>query len=417
MWRGPLRRPAFRLLFLGQSVSALGDRVVPVALAFAVLDLTGSVADLGIVLAAAAVPLVVFVLIGGVWADRLPRQQVMLASDLVRGGAQAASAALLLSGHATILVLALLQALYGTAGAFFEPAANALRPQTVAPEQLQQANALMGLTINLADVLGPALAGLLVATAGPGWGLALDAATFAVSAGFLALLRTAPVARVREAPAGMWRELRAGWSAFRARTWLWVSTLFFTLFMALAFSPMQVLGPQIARLYLGGPGAWAAISSALGVGSVAGGLIALRHTPRHPLRATFLATLLSTPLLLASLAAHAPLWLILGAALFEGSLMSLFNVYWFTVQQRAIPAAELSRVSSWDVLGTLALRPAGLALVGPLALAWGFSSTLYAAAGAAALLTLAVLAVPSVRNLGADGEQVPAGTAGAGDEA
>lgn len=396
MWRGPLEHREFRLLFAGQGISALGDRIVPVALAFAVLDLTGSVKDLGLVLAAATVPLVVFSLIGGVWADRLPRQRIMLLSDVVRGSAQGATAALLLTGSATLTELIVLQAIYGAAEAFFEPAAYAVRPQTVPAANQQEANALMGITVNVADIGGPALAGVLLATAGAGWGLAFDAATFAVSAVFLAFMRLAPVA----APArGMWSDLRTGWTAFRSRTWLWTSVLFFTCFMAFVLSPLQVLGAQVARLHLGGATAWAAINTAIGVGAVVGGVIALRWRPRRPLRAAFLIGMVSTPALLTAIGLHAALALIIAAALLEGAAISVFNAMWFTAQHRLVPASELSRVTSWDLLGSMALRPVGLALVGPVAAAWGLSTTLYGAAALDVALTLAILAVPSVRNL------------------
>ncbi len=396
MHQSPLRHTAFRLLFLGQAISAVGDRLVTVALAFAVLDLTGSVSDLGIVMAAMALPRVIFVLLGGVWADRLSRRLVMLGSDVVRAGAQGASAALLLSGEAHVWQLACLQALYGAAAAFFGPASTAIVPQTVDEDDLQRANALMGISLNFAEVLGPALAGVIVASAGPGWGLAADAATFLASALLLAIMRLRPVAlAVRQ---GTWRELRAGWHAFRSRTWLWVSVLYFTLYIGFVFSPYQVLGPEVARVALGGPAAWAAINAALGAGAVAGGVIGLRWRPVHPLRVAFLPFLVFTPALLGLLAAHAPLGLIIVAALFEGSAGTLFNLLWFTAIQRDVPAVELSRVSSWDHLGTLALQPLGLALSGSVAVAIGVSSTLYGAGVLVVLLGLAVLAVPAVRN-------------------
>jgi len=302
MRRGPLKETAFALLFAGRAISSLGDRLVPVALAFAVLDLTGSVTDLGIVLGAQSVPLVVFVLLGGVWADRLPRQWVMLASDGVRAVAQGASAALLLSGSAHVWEIAALQALYGAGEAFFVPASTAVVPQTVSSSNLQQANALLGLSGNVATVLGPALAGVIVATAGPGWGLAADAATFVASAAFLSFIRVGPI--VATARTAALAELRAGWRAFRSRAWLWISVLYFTLFVAFVLSPLQVLGPQVARSSLGGPGAWAAISTALGLGALLGGVLGMRWRPRHPLRAAFLAFLLAGPALFVALAAH-----------------------------------------------------------------------------------------------------------------
>lgn len=391
-----LRGGAFRLLFAGQAISSLGDRLVPVSLAFAVLDLTGSVTDLGIVLGAQTGALLLFVLLGGVWADRLPRQRVMLASDAVRCLAQGASAVLLLNGGAHVWQLAGLQAVYGGAEGFFAPAATALVAQILEPDDLQQANALLGLSASAAAIAGPALAGVIVTTLGPGWALAGDAATFLVSGACLSLMRVSPLlAATRTSMLG---ELRAGWRAFRSRTWLWVTALYFTLFLALVYSPLQVLGPQVARSSLGGPGAWAAISTALGIGAAAGGALGLRWRPRHPLRAAFLVFLLAGPALFALLAAHAPLPLIIATALVDGSSGSLFNAFWFTAQQREVPARELSRVSSWDYLGSLALQPLGLAASGPVAVAVGVSATLYGAGVLFVVLVLAVLAVPAVRN-------------------
>jgi len=395
--RGPLRFPAFRLLFAAQSISSFGDRLVPVALAFAVLGLTGSVTDLGVVLAAQTIPLVLFVLIGGVWADRLPRQRVMLASDGVRALTQGASGVLLLSSSATVWQLAALQAIYGTAAAFFGPAATAVVAETVPADGLQPANAMIGLSGNFTAVLGPAVAGVIVATIGPGWGLAVDGATFVGSAACLLAMRLPPPAGA-PAPGTMIAQLRAGWSAFRCRAWLWVTVVFFTLYIGLCFAPLEVLGPQVARLSLGGPGAWAAISAALGAGAIGGGVIGLRLRPRHPLRVAFLIFLVATPSLIALIAARAPLALIALAALVEGATGTLFNVFWFTALQSEIAPGELSRVISWDYLGSVALQPVGQLVSGPIAAAIGLSSTLYVAAGVALVLFTSVLAVPAVRN-------------------
>lgn len=397
MREGAWGRRSFRLFFFGQGISAIGDRIVSVALAFAVLDLTGSVKDLGIVLAAQTVPLVLFVLLGGVWSDRLSGRRVMLASDLVRAGAQGTSAALLVTGNAHIWQLVILQALYGMAEAFFSPAAVAVVPETVASADLQQANALMAVSANIANVGGPALAGVLVVTIGPGWGLAVDAGTFAASAVSLGLMRIQAV--VPAARSTTLHELRAGWRAFRSRTWLWTSALEFMAANGLWFSPYLVLGPEVARTSLGGPGAWAAISTASGLGAVLGGIFGLRWHPRFPLRAMFVTSLIGTSPLLVLLAAAAPLPALLGAALISGTSISFFNLVWFTVVQRKIPGTELSRVSSWDALGSYVISPIGLAAAGPVGVALGIPTTLYAAAALGVLGTLAVLAVPSVRNL------------------
>ncbi len=384
------------MLFAGKAVSSFGDRLVPVALAFAVLDLTGSVTDLGVVLAAQTVPLVCFVLLGGVWADRLPRQRVMLASDLVRALAQGVSAMLVLSGRVHVWELAALQALYGTAEAFFGPASTAVVPQTVDEADLQQANALLGLSGNVAAVLGPAVAGVIVATIGPAWGLGVDGATFVASALFLSTLRIESdrsVVRLSTV-----QELRAGWQAFRSQTWLWATVVYFTLFIAFVFSPLQVLGPEVARRWLGGAWAWAAISTALGLGSLLGGALGLRWRPRYPLRAACIGFLIGTPALLTTLAGHLAVPIIVAVALIDGAAGTFFNTIWFTALQREIPPDELSRVSSWDYLGSLGLQPLGQLACGPVALWIGISATLFGAGVLALVLVLALLAVPAVRN-------------------
>jgi MFS family permease len=390
----------FRLLFAGSAVSSFGDRLVPVALAFAVLDLTGSVSDLGVVLAAQTVPLVLFVLLGGVWADRLPRQALMLSSDLVRAVSQGASAVLLLTGRAQVWELAVLQAVYGTADAFFGPSSIGVVPQTVEVGRLQEANALLGLSSSISAVLGPAVAGVIVATLGPGWGLAIDAVTFVLSAVFLSQLHIVQ-ARPEESTR-MIDELRAGWRAFRSRTWLWVTAGYFAVFLAFGYSPLQVLGPQVARRFLGGAGAWAAISVALGIGSLAGGGLGLRWRPRHPLRAAFIVFLIGTPALLAAIAAHVALPIIIGLALIDGITGAFFNTMWFTAVQSEIPPAELSRVASWDYVAAVTPQPIGQAVSGPIAGAVGIAATLYGAAGLTLVLLLVVLAIPAVRNFSYD---------------
>jgi MFS family permease len=387
---------AFRLLFAAQSISSLGDRLVPVALAFAVLNLTGSPTALGLVLAAQTIPLVLFVLLGGVWADRLPRRLVMASSDLVRAASQGLCAVLLLTGTAHLWELAVLQAVYGTARAFFDPAALSVVPQTVEADQLQRANSLIALTGNIAAVAGPAVAGVIVAAAEPGWGLAFDSVTFVASVACVWAMPSI-TAEVRER-ATLLHELRHGWGAFRARRWLWVTVACFTLYIGFAWAPWQVLGPEVARASLGGPGAWAAIAVALGVGSVAGGVVALRARPRHPFRLSFAIFAVVTPALFALVAGHATLAIILPVAVIDGSSGTLFNTFWFTAVQSDVPAGELARVVSWDYFGSVAILPLGQALSGPVAAAIGPSTTLYCAAGVSALLFGLGLAVPAVRN-------------------
>jgi len=396
----------FRLLVIGQGVSSIGDGVAPVALSFAVLGL-GSVRDLGLVLAVRSLPMIAFVLLGGVLADRLPRKTMMLTSDLGRAAVQGASAVLLLSGVAHVWELAVLQALYGAAGAFFGPASTGILPEIVDVGELQDANGLMGVAENLSSVLGPALGGVLVVAAGAGWGLAFDAAAFLVSAASLALMRLPDVSRPERR--STLAELREGWRAFVSRRWLLASVAALPVILVVVFAPLDVLGPQVAKAHLGGAGAWAAISTALGAGALLGGLVGMRWHPRRTLRAAFLLTILGEPALLLLLGTGSLLPLIVLFALISGMSGSVFNVLWFTALQREVPPEEISRVSSWDHFGSYLLQPIGLALIGPIALALGISATLYAAAGLAALLTLVVVAVPEVRDFELSPESERAG--------
>lgn len=400
MNRGALRHRPFRVLFVRMSISSVGDAVVPVALAFAVLDLTGSVTDLGIVMAAQTLPLMAFVLLGGIWADRLPRQYVVLGADVVRAATQGGSAALLVTGDARVWQLAALQAVYGIARGFAGPALVPLVSQVVEPADLQSANALVELSRNTATVLGPALAGVLVAGIGAGWALAIDAGSFALSAVLLAALRLAPVlAPVRTT---LLAELGAGWRAFASRPWLWITVVYFTVFIGFVYAPYVVLAPQVARTALGGVGAWAAISTGAGVGAVAGGLLGMRWRPRYPLRFAFLAFLISGPALFVLLGAHAPVPVLVVLAVFDGASGTLFNLFWYTALQREVPHQELARVSSWDYLGSLLLLPVGQVLAGPVSEAIGLSTTLYVTGGLFAVLVLAALAVPAVRNFSSE---------------
>jgi MFS family permease len=390
---GALQERDFRLFFVGQTASLLGDGMVGVALSFAVLDLTGSVSDLGWVFTARSLPLVGFLLVGGVFADRLSRRTVMIAADLLRLGSQGMTAGLLISGHAHVWELAALQAVVGVGSAFFYPAVTGLTPLLVAPERLQQANVLRGISQAAGGIAGPAISAALVATVGSGWALAVDAGSFGVSAAALATLHLPPHSRLE--PQRFLRDLRDGWSEFRAHTWLWTGVIAAGLGNML-WAPFSVLGPAIAKSSLGGPSAWALITGCSGAGAFLGGLLALRIQPRRPFRAAFIAYLpFGTPLVL--LAARAPAPVIAATALLGGAGLMIGNALWETTLQYKIAPAKLSRVTSYDWFGSLAGQPLGLALVGPIALAIGTRTTLW---GAAALIlgsNLAVLSLPSVR--------------------
>jgi hypothetical protein len=390
-----LRERDFRLLFCGQAVSLLGDGMVNVALAFAVLGLGGSAAEVGLVFAARMLLLVACLLAGGVVADRLPRRAVMVSADLARLVTQGTLAALLIAGAAEIWMLAVLAGLTGAATGFFNPASTGLTPALVSAERLQQANALRGLALGVGEIAGPVLAGVLVATVGAGWALAVDAATFAASAAFLSRLRL-PAALAR-AGASFLAELREGWDAFRGRTWVWT-------FVAGAaagnvlFACWNVLGPVVAEHELGGPAVWGAIVGAFGAGSLAGGIVSLYARPRRPLVVANLAVLVFT-LPLAALAIPLPAPAIAAAGFICSAGLMLSNTVWESTLQRHIPPRSLSRVSSYDWFGSMAFQPLGLALWGPVAAAVGVSPALWTAFVLQVVSVLAVLAVRDVRRL------------------
>jgi predicted MFS family arabinose efflux permease len=386
----------FRLLFAGRAVSDLGDKLVPVALAFAVLELDSSASALGLVFAARMIPLVVLVLVGGVWADRLPRNLVMLTADGIRAVSQAVAAALLISGRAEVWHLMVLMAVYGAAQAFFDPASTGLVPETVSRPRLQQANGLLQLSRSTANVIGPAIGGVLVATAGPGWAFAVDSATFVVSAAFLALLGLGRVAR--EARTRFVADLVEGWREFSSRTWVWVSVTHFAFFHLLVLAPFWVLTPIVADDELGGAGAYATILSAMGAGAILGGVVALRVEPRRPLATAFVLILFEVPVYLA-LAAAAPVALIASLAFVGAIAFNFANTLWNTILQANIPAHALSRVSSYDWLGSLVFLPAGYMLAGPAAEAFGVSETLVFAAAWSVASTLLVLSLEPIRGV------------------
>jgi len=393
---GPLAERDFRLLFLGRVVSMLGNAIAPVALAFAVLDLTGSKSDLGFVLAARSIPQVVFLLFGGVWADRLPRHRVMVVSSLVSGASQGAVALVLLTHHAALWHLIALGAVNGASSAFFFPASTGVIPQTVSAPLLQQANALLRLAINASWIAGAAIGGLLVAASGPGWAILIDAATFALGAVFIGLMRLP--AGLRMEGSTVLAELREGWGEFRSRTWLWAIVAQFSIVNAAETGALNVLGPVVARRDLGGAGAWGLILALQSAGLVAAGFLMLRFKPRRML---FVATLgvFCFCLPATALAAPAPLAVIGVAAFVAGFGVEIFGVLWDTTMQQEIPPEKLSRVYSYDALGSFVLIPVGLAAAGPVADAIGVRATLLGAAALVLVATVPVFAVGDVRRL------------------
>jgi len=393
---GPLGERPFRLLFLGRTTSFVGNAFANVALAFAVLELTGSKADLGYVLAARSVPQVVFLLVGGIWADRLPRHRVMVVSNLVSGLSQGAIAALLLLGHAQIWQLMVLGAVNGMSSAFFFPAAAGIVPQTVPRAMLQNANALLRLGQNASWIGGAALGGLIVAATNPGIGLAVDAASFFLAALLVGLIQIPPGLRMEAA--NFFAELTEGWQEFISRPWLWAIVLQFGFVNAVELGAEGVLGPAIAKEHFGGAAGWGLILTAQSLGLVAGGLILLRFRPHRILLAATLGFLLTIPFLLA-LAVPLPLAGVVAAAAIAGIGAETFGILWDTAMQQEIPEEKLSRVYSYDALGSFVLIPLGLATAGPVAEAIGTRPTILGAAAISLTATLAVLFVRDVRTI------------------
>jgi predicted MFS family arabinose efflux permease len=391
---GVLGLREFRMLLGAQAVSMVGDRMVGIALAFAVLELGGSATEVGIVLACRTVPLVGTLLIGGVVADRVSRRAVMVVADLSRLLTQGATAVLLIGGVAEVWMLAVLAGLTGAAGGFFNPAATGLLPAIVPADRLLEANGIRSTAMSGGEIAGPVIAGLLIAGVGPGWAIAIDAATFAVSALFLARLRLP--AAVPRAATSFLADLREGWSVFSSLTWVWTFVAC-AAFGNLIWGAWSVLGPVVAERSLGGAAAWGTVLGAMGIGALIGSLVAVRVRPHRPLVLAGVAYgLFVFPL--AFLAAEAPVALIALGALFGGVAMMLGNAVWESTLQARVPAESLSRVSAYDWFGSLAFNPVGMAIWGPIAVLIGIDSALWLAAALVLASTLTLLSVPAIRH-------------------
>ena len=391
----PLRSVTYRRFFVGQLTSAFGDGMVAVALAFAVLDVTGSSAALGWVLGVRTAFTIAALLLGGAVADRFSQRPVMLAADVVRFGSQAVLAALLFTGNAQLWQMLVLYAIHGSCTGFFYPAVSALAPQLVPQSQLQQANALRWAADAAGGVAGPAVAGLVLAAASPAWAIAVDSVTFACSAVALALLALPRVERGREP---LLRQLIVGWNEFRSRSWLWISNIQAAVTNALLGAPFFVAGPVIAREHLGGEAAWGLIVAAGGIGNLAGGVAALHHRPRRPM---FVATLLFATFAVpgALLALAAPAWLV-GATYLAASAGGIAgNVFWETTLQAQVPNDVLSRVTAYDWFSSLVADPAGYVVTGLLVADVGATRGLATMIAAGAVVCLVIPFLGPVRRL------------------
>ena len=391
-----MRSRNFRLLLACDVTNGIGSAVATVAIPFAVLAIGGTAPDVGWVATAALVPMIAFLLLGGVAGDRFARHKVMMAANATQGAAQAVAAILMLTGTARIWELLVLAAVRGMGLGFYYPASQGLLPQTVPENDRAQANALARTSRNGAGITGASLGGILVGLAGPGWGLAVDAISFAIATALRAGMRF-PALPAAGSESTL-HQLRVGWREFLARRWLWVIVLTFTLMTAVTSGTINVLGPVVADARLGGAQSWGLIVASYGAGAVLGGLVMMRYRPQRMLLVAMTAASVFAILLFA-LAVPLAVPLIMAAALLVGLSSEVFMVNWVTTMQQEIPHDMMSRLSSFDAFGSFALAPVGVAIAGPLATSFGTSSVLTVGGFVIVGLSLIVLLVPEIRQL------------------
>ncbi|OEJ57793.1 MFS transporter [Streptomyces agglomeratus] len=385
------------LLTASAIVTNLGTHGALIAAAFAVLESGGDGGDVGLVAAARTLPLVLFLLIGGAIADRLPRHRVMVAANALNCVSQAAFAFLVLTGDPQLWQMMLLTALCGAGQAFFNPAAEGMLLSSVSGEQANRAFALFRMAMHGAAIGGAALGGALIAAVGPGWVLAVDAAAFAFAGALRAFLDVSHI-RPREPGGGMLSDLREGWREVVGRPWLWSIVAQFSVVVAVVGAAEAVYGPLVAEDELGGAAPWGLALAAFGVGTLGGALMMMRWKPRRLLLA---GTLCVFPLALPSAALAVPLPVAgLAAVMFvSGVAIEVFGVSWMTALHQEIPEEKFSRVSAYDWFGSVAMLPLATAVAGPVEGVVGRGTALWGCAALVVLVTAAVLFVPDVRNL------------------
>ena len=393
----------FRLLLADRLIAPASVGFSLVGVSFAVLKATNSATDLSYVLAAQIAPSLVFVLIGGVAADRFRAQRVIVAANLLMALGEGTFGVLALAGRPPLWAMLGLEAITGTGVALFYPASQALLPRIVPDSLLQEASAISRLVMNSGQMAGAAAAGLLVAAAGPGWALVLCGAGMVATVPMLLAIKASgplPAGRApADAPApNMLAELREGWSEFRSHTWLWVIVAQFSVVMMAWYGAFSVLGPVVAREHLGGPAAWGAITAADALGLIAGGAAALRFTPRRPMLFVVVigGAIAISPL---SLAMVLPLPAVCVASFGLGVFVEMMMVQWTVAMARNIPPEMLARVSSYDVLGSVMTMPAGALIAGPLGTAIGISRAQYAAAAVIILASALALIPRDIRTM------------------
>ena len=394
---GVLGERNFALFFTGYGVSLTGSGMIPVALSFAILGQGRGATEVGLVLAAQAAAMIACLPVSGVVADRFPRRTVMVTADVVRCLAQALLALSLIFTHPPIGLVMSIGALLGAGEAFFGPALIGLIPEITGAARLQNANALLGIAKWAGQVAGPALAGVLVAAGGAPWAILIDAVTYGIGAACL-LGIDLPAKRAGPPVEPFLRQIRLGWIEFTSQSWLWIIVVQFGFYHMLVLAPLMVLGALVAEQSLGGASAWGLILSGQGIGAVAGGLLSLRFKPRFPLVWASMGTFGGIPLLLL-LAWVGPLWSLVLAAACWGCGLAVFTVLFDTTMQQHVPPDALSRVSSYDWLGSFALMPVGYALAGPVSQVMGVRGALLGSAAWLFATSTVVILLPAVHGL------------------
>lgn len=398
--REVLRDRYFRRVVLSRLISNIGNGMTPIALAFGVLALPGATpTSLSIVLAAGTIPVVLLLPIGGVVADRLGKPRVIGTCDLIVSIIVMTTAVLLITGHATVLNLAILAAMTGALHSFWWPAYPGLVPDVVDEDNLQPANALMSTASNAGLIIGSAIGGILVATIGSGWAIAIDAVSFLI-AGFL-VFSLRHLSRPHDSGESMLADLAHGWRVFLSYRWVVVIVAAFSFIVMVWRGAEDVLGPVAAREHYAGPTSWAFVLGAQAAGLLIGAIISTRLRVHRPMIVGMIA-MLALPIFLVLLALAAPLWTIVTAALVFGACLEIFGVLWFTALQTHVPHEAIARVSAYDAFGSLLLGPVGLALAGPLLLVLSLSQAFWLCAAIAAAAIIGGLIPPSVRRLRAD---------------
>ncbi|MEU1462090.1 MFS transporter [Streptomyces sp. NPDC005727] len=398
----------FALFFVARAVARLGDTMLPVALAAGLLRNGYGAGAVGLAMASASAAFAGLVVFGGVIADRFSTRRLMIGADLVRLVTQSLAAVLFFSGHVVLWQICAIGIVGGVAAAVFQPGVASTVPR-LAPD-VQGANGAIRVAESVAQLAGPAAAGLLVGFASPGGVFVAHAATYAISALCLLLLRLPPLpAGARPTgpgPRSFRADLVEGWREFRSRTWLWGVIVVWGVYMIATWGPtVPLVAAEVVQHH--GPRAYGLINSALGAGTVVGGLFALRLRPRRMLRAGALAlfAFFGFP---AAVGAGLGVPAMAAGAAVAGAGLSFWGVMWATTVQTQVPGDVLNRIHAYDVAGSLAMMPVGQALAGPAAAALGAGRVLLIAGGVSLLVATALLSVPAVRDLSRADARTPA---------